>query len=220
MRRPWSLLHLPALALAIATGVVSRAAPVPETSAADPLPAGIRSVHIERARDGGGILVLVDAVVAAPPASVAQVVADVDDWPDWIPRMTAVRPLGGDDARREFETDVHLPWPLSDVREHLRMTRRVARDDGGEGVRFEWVQVEGDLRRNEGSWTLIPRGAASTEVIYKARFQLRSWVPMFLLRLAQERQAPRVIENLQKRSLLVGAAPPPSLPPPSPAPPA
>src|SRR5205807_1151283 len=128
MRRVRVLLALSIAALAASAG----AAPAPSTAASVPVPsaAAIRTVHVERA-SGGGVMVLVDATIAAPAAAVAQVVGEVDAWPSWIPRMTAVRPINpagdstGDSAggatrahatgTQVFETDVDLPWPLSDV---------------------------------------------------------------------------------------------------------
>jgi hypothetical protein len=55
--------------------------------------------------------------------------------------------------------------------------------------------VRGDLRRDEGSWTLVPRGTR-TEVSYRFTFQLHRWVPPFLVQKAQRKVGPRLLRNL------------------------
>ncbi len=183
----------------LAVGIALCALALPSLAAARQPPATwkIHEVKVSPAGDGRGVSVVLDAVVLAPASAVEQVVGDVSLYPNWIPGFRAVRPVGeGGGDEHLFETDVDLPWPLAAIRERIGMKREEVRG----GTRYSWVQVSGDLRRNEGSWTVTALPGGRTRVIYRANFQLRSWVPMFLIRLAQRREAPAVIRNLQERT--------------------
>src|SRR5437868_5613450 len=146
--RRCSVLRIPTIAV-LSMGLLASGAQAggpPKGSSAQVGQAHAVVAHVDRAADGKGVLVLLNATLDAPVSAVERVVGEVAAWPDWIPRMTAVTALSGDEKLRDFETRVDLPWPLSDVREHLRMKR----EQTGRGVRFTWSQVTGDLRHNEG----------------------------------------------------------------------
>jgi hypothetical protein len=146
------------------------------------------AVHVTRAVNGPGVTVEVTGLVASPLAIVAGVIGDVTTYPSWIPAIT--------EAAREddvCETRWKLPWPVGRFHERVRMERR----DGADGsITFSWQQVSGALRRNEGSWTLTPRGASLTEVRYITTFQLHRYVPFFVVKSAERRAGPRLLHNL------------------------
>lgn len=203
-----SALALVLLATLVASpATAGRTADVPRLGADPSL-----TVAIAPAADQKGIFVDVRTVIDAPLAVVERIVRDIDAYPDWIPGMTTARTHGAAvdtsfaaGGSVVFVTTVRLPWPLRDVREELRM-RRADSTDGVDGVEYAWRQIRGDLRRNEGRWVLLPRGATQTEVRYQATFQLRSWIPMFLIRIAEQRQAPKLMGNLRARVAAFGAS--------------
>lgn len=161
-------------------------------------------VRVERAPDGRGVQVDIDMLVDAPLATIERMVRDVERWPDWIPNMkqVAIDESDADDPKRipPFATLVDLPWPLHDVSATLLLSRAPT-DDGG--VRIAWAQTRGDLRRNEGSWTLYARGDQAARVVYRANFQLGFWLPPFLVRRAGEQSAPKFIENMRRRAAIM-----------------
>lgn len=173
---------------------------VPAAALADKAPVisgwSIRDVHVKTASDGRGVNVLLDATVRAPASAVEQVVADLRNYPYWVPGFRAVRMLSSASGQQIFETDVDLPWPMRDVSERLVMKREAIPG----GVRYAWTQLHGDLRRNDGSWTVTAEADGHTRVVYRANFQMRSWVPVWLIRMAEKKQAPTVVRNLQERA--------------------
>lgn len=160
-------------------------------------------VRVERAPDGRGVQVDIDMLVEAPLETIERMVRDVERWPDWIPNMkqVAIDESDVDDPKHipAFATLVDLPWPLHDVSATLLMSRSPTCDGG---IRLAWAQMRGDLRRNEGSWTLYPRGQKA-RVVYRANFQLGVWLPTFLVRRAGEHQAPKFIENMRRRAAIM-----------------
>ena len=181
------------LALMTSSSSVARARrPEAELGPRTPL-----TVRIASAADSRGVFVDVRMLVDAPLADVERVVGDIDSYPDWVPNMIRAHVTARDaePGSLVFETTVHLPWPLHDVNERLRM-RRVATPTS---VELSWWQVRGDLRRNEGRWLLLPIAPGQTEVRYQATFQLRSWIPLFMVRSAEARQAPKLAANLRAR---------------------
>lgn len=184
------------IGVAASAGVMS-AAVVNATPARPSLSAPL-AIRTDRAEDGRGLVVDFAAVVAAPVDAVARVLADVGAYADWVPRMKSARALPqGDGADQLFESTMGLPWPLGDVRALVAMRR----DPRGPGVRLSWQQIRGDFRRYDGSWRLVSLAPGYTQVRYQAHFQFRSWVPAFLVRIAQRHYAPWFLENLRLRAV-------------------
>jgi hypothetical protein len=148
-------------------------------------------VSVARAPDGHGMAMEIHAVVEAPIDAVDRVLQDVDTYPRWMPHLKWLRLRPGEPV---FEAVYGLPWPMRDVHEVVQTSR--TESDGT--VRWAWWQVEGDMRRNEGSWDLVSRTDGRTDVTYRGVFELRRWVPEFLVRHAQEASAPSVIRNLER----------------------
>jgi Polyketide cyclase / dehydrase and lipid transport len=147
------------------------------------------AVQVMRAADGRGTTVDVRATVDAPLALVERAIAEPGSYPLWMPAVHA--------AFRDREavvTEYRLPWPLGRVHERVRMERW--RLPGGV-VAYAWYQLHGDLRRDEGFWTLSPLGSGKTEVHYRVTFQLHRWVPPFAIASAHRRAGPRLIRNLE-----------------------
>jgi hypothetical protein len=146
-------------------------------------------VQVLRAADGRGTTVDVRATVAAPLPLVERAIADAASYPSWVPAVAAAwRDHGA------VVTEYRLPWPLGRVREVTQLERR--RLPGGV-VEFAWRQLRGDLRRNEGSWTLTPLAGGRTEVRYRVTFKLHRWVPPFAVAMAHRRAGPRLMRNLE-----------------------
>jgi ribosome-associated toxin RatA of RatAB toxin-antitoxin module len=171
----------------LAAAVLGLAASAPALPAPGPT-----SVSVQKAADSRGVHVDIRGVVESPIGAVEQVIGDTNRYADWMPNVTRARAIPPDG----FETTVHLPWPLHDVTERVKMQRTASRST----VDLAWRQIRGDLLRDDGRWTLIPRGPRKTEVRYQANFQLKSWIPMFLIKMAQRNQGPKLIANLRDQA--------------------
>lgn len=191
----------------LTTGAAERSAVALVTP--EPAPPRVQ-VHTEQAADGRGVAVQFSAVVTAPAASVVQALDDVVGLPRWLPRMKSTARLETPPevvgAPQRFESVMGLPWPVGEVRETMAARREV----DGEVVRLYWDHVEGDMRRNEVLWTVRPIDAEHTEVRYDANLWFKSWVPVFLIRLAERGYAPWFVDCLERHAagLATAAAPP------------
>ena len=156
-------------------------------------PAGtVIDVH----REGSAVQIELETTVDAPLGQVERVLMEVQYWPDWIPHLRKAKALEMDRRHIVLATEIDLPWPVSDINETVMIQRRRTKT----GVELSWRHVRGDLVKNEGRWTLVRQGRNVTFVRYEALIQLDTWVPMFMLKNAQEKEAPWVIDGLRKRA--------------------
>jgi uncharacterized membrane protein len=151
---------------------------------------------IDVRRAGDALEIELEATLDAPIGQVERVLMEVQYWPDWIPHLRRAKTLEADRRHVVLTTEIDLPWPVSDVNETVRIERRRTRN----GVELSWRHVRGDLVKNEGRWTLVRVGRDQTFVRYEALVQLDTWVPTFMLKNAQEKEAPWVIDGLRKRA--------------------
>ena len=163
--------------------------------------------HTDPAADGKGVTVRFMATVSTPAASVLQALDDVLALPSWLPRMKATtRHETLPEEAPRFDTVLGLPWPIGEVHETMTVRREV----DGETVRLYWDHVRGDMRRNEVVWTVTPIDAEHTQVRYDANLWFKSWLPVFLIRIAERDYAPWFVNCLERRAaaLATAAAPP------------
>jgi hypothetical protein len=154
------------------------------------------AVQVSRAPDGAGVAVHIEAVLRAPLCSVEAVLLDAPGYTGWFPSTQSVRVLTRERDAVLFETLLKLPWPVRDVRETVWLERRAR----ARAVTIGWRQQRGDLLRNQGRWTLNALDSARTRVSYDAIVQTRVWVPAWLVRIASERQGPRLMRGLEARA--------------------
>jgi uncharacterized membrane protein len=156
-------------------------------------PAGtVVDVH----REGNAVQIELETTVNAPVSQVERVLMEVQYWPDWIPHLRKAKTLEVDRRHIVLATEIDLPWPVSDINETVVLERRRLKN----GIELAWRHLRGDLVKNEGRWTLLRQGRSQTFVRYEALVQLDTWVPMFMLKNAQEKEAPWVIDGLRKRA--------------------
>jgi hypothetical protein len=182
---------------------------------------GTRAIRIERTPDGRAVDVDLNLVADAPLDVVARMVADIERWPAWVPGMLRTAWVEGGrraDGSREFVALVYLPFPLRNVQEGLLLrgvpphAEAAAQGDPklrGTGpatapVVISWEHIRGDLKRNEGRFTLSAEGARHTRVACHMTVQLSAWVPTFLVRAASVNAAPHMIANLRARAAILG----------------
>lgn len=201
----------PGLAFAMATALATALAPSP--AAAEDFRAG------DTARLDAGEIILRTTEVAGselPRATVwavidaplARIWAVIDRCADY--KRTMVRVLASEELSRKGDVvtcriTVDMPWPFDDLTATTRATHTI---DPGKRHRRAWTLVEGDYKRNEGSWTFVPwQGAAErTLAIYSVHAEPNIAIPVAIQRRASRTTLPNLITQLRKVS---GAKPRP-----------
>ena len=173
--------------------------------AEDRLRQGEAVVSIKRLDTGKGAQVSAAIDLRLPAAEVWPVMTDCERAPTFVPGLVSCKILqrdanGGWDIREHISSP---GWPLPELRTVFRSTYEPDR-------RVRFSRVDGDLKRSEGEWLLVPReGGQSTRVIYSAELEYDTWVPAFLLRDHLAAQMPQVLLALRKQCETAAAAQPP-----------
>jgi uncharacterized protein YndB with AHSA1/START domain len=204
----------------IVTGLVAVALAsieaAPASGASEAPPARVQSIVVGDAPDGRGFSVEAVGQVDAPASAVVRALADVASFPLWAPKIKAI---GNVEAQPEealrFESTLGLPWPVGDVHEVI-LAQREEEPDGS--TRLRWDHLSGDMRRNVAVWTITPVDAGHTRVRYEARLWFRSWLPPFLVKIAERNYTPWFLFCLERRANLLASPPAPPPPPATPSP--
>ncbi|AKT52048.1 SRPBCC family protein [Arsenicicoccus sp. oral taxon 190] len=134
-------------------------------------------------------------VIAAPPAAVLDVIADVAAYPTWNPEFTAVEVLTEDDGWAE---QVRFRLEAGPIKDTYTLDYRWDVDEDGTGV-VSWSLVEGGvLKAMDGSYTLTAVDAG-TEVTYALSVDAR--LPMLgaVRRKAEQRIIDGALAGLTSR---------------------
>ena len=99
------------------------------------------------------------AVVDAPPEVVAQIIGEIDRYPEFVPRCTDSRKV--DPSR--FVVFTRLPWPLKDTWAYIQLERR----NQDQMRHLSWKMINGTLRRYEGMAWVQPLGASRSVLTYQ-----------------------------------------------------
>ena len=151
-------------------------------------------VDATRAPMGSGTRISAAIDVSLPAALVWPVMTDCERAPTFVPGLSSCRVLQRD-AGGAWDIREHISspgWPLPDFRTVFRSTY-----DPTRSVHFS--RVDGDLKRSEGEWLLLPlHGGASTRIVYVAEVEYDTWAPAFILRDHLAAQMRRVLLALQR----------------------
>lgn len=143
-------------------------------------------------------LATVMAVIDAAPSRVWAIVSKCGDYKRTMVRVAASKQIWKKGNVHRCRVTVDLPFPLSDL---TATTDAVHTVTPGKRWQRKWNLVEGDYTRNSGSWTLAPFDSAGgrTLVIYKVHAEPKVPLPDGILRAAQRKSLPNLIENLRKQ---------------------
>jgi uncharacterized membrane protein len=161
----------------------------------DRLRRGEAVVRIKHLETGKGAQVSAAIDIELPAARVWPVMTDCERAPTYVPGLISCKVLQRDpDGDWDIREHISSPgWPLPDFRTVFRSTYELER-------RVRFSRIDGDLKRSEGEWLLVPRERGqSTRVIYSAELEYDTWLPAFLLRDHLAAQMPRVLLALRKR---------------------
>jgi len=148
--------------------------------------------------------VFMDAVIEAPPERVWSLINNTRDYKRTMPAVKRVEELSreqdGELERVRVRLTVGMPFPLKDL---TSITRAVHTVRPGEYYQRAWELESGDYDANEGAWTLTPfeGDARRTHVRYQVLAAPRIRIPGAVLKLAQKKALPKLIEHLRKLAL-------------------
>ncbi len=144
--------------------------------------------------EGSAWRVHVEATFAAQPRQIWSVLTDCGRATAFVPHLASCRIIEKDQAA------------LWDVRENianppfLPRIRTIVRSEYQSPRLFTYKLVSGDMRRSEGSWTLVPK-AGGTQVTYLALIEPALPAPGFLVSSAIKADLPEMFRRLNDLSL-------------------
>jgi len=98
--------------------------------------------------------------IAASPATVYAVLADVERYPEWQPAVTGARPRERDEHGRVAVVESRLDAGIREL--HLVLRYAYVTDE-----RVSWSMVEGDVRDVHGAFEVSQRAGGVSAVTYR-----------------------------------------------------
>lgn len=136
-------------------------------------------------------------VIAAPAATVLDIIADFDAYPDWADQVKRTTVLAEDDGGWPVEVEFRLDAGV--IKDTYVLAYEWDVEESGEGV-VSWSLVRSDvLRALTGSYTLQSAGA-DTEVTYRLSVELAIPVVSMLRRKAERMIIDTALKGLKKHA--------------------
>ncbi len=138
---------------------------------------------------------VVRTVMDLPPKKVWAVVSDCAHYKDRMPRVAASDLLKKEGNIHTCKVTIRLPFPMS----NLTATTEARHEESDRRMKRSWKLVEGDYKRNEGSWEIEAIDAAGTQslVTYTVMAEPKSAVPDFIRESAQAKALPEMMERVK-----------------------
>ncbi len=138
-----------------------------------------------------------EAILDAPPERVWDVVDRCADYKNTLVSVRESKELARTDTTRRCELTVEMPFPLPNL---TGTTDATVESVPGKLWRRSWQLVDGDYRKNSGSWTLTPESNQRTRVVYTLIAQPKMPVPQFALRMGQQQAIPKLFDKLEAQA--------------------
>jgi ribosome-associated toxin RatA of RatAB toxin-antitoxin module len=141
-------------------------------------------------------LVLLNAVIDAPPEAVWAIVFDCGNYAKTMKGIKESKQVKDDGPNRVCTVTADLPFPLPDL---TSTTNSVNVAEPGKLYTRTWKLIEGDYTRNEGQWKLEPFGADGkrTLVSYRIAVVPKIPVPDSVATSMQQSKLPDMIKHLR-----------------------
>lgn len=142
--------------------------------------------------------VLAYGMIKAPIQKVWAIITDCARYHVTMPSVKESALISGSIASGKMRCKIvaDLPWPMDDLTSVVDV--KITVHPSGVHERT-WKLVEGDYKRNEGSWTLTSLDAgASTLLQYQLYVEPNTSVPDFLKRQAQKIKIPGMFKAIRK----------------------
>jgi hypothetical protein len=135
-------------------------------------------------------------VVDAPPEALWAVIEKCGDYKKTMVRTAASEELSRKGNIVRCRVTIELPFPLKNL---TATTEAIHSVTPGKKWQRRWSMVEGDYKRNSGSWTLVPfdDSGKRTLVIYEVHAEPNIALPDSIQRAAQKKSLPDLFEHLR-----------------------
>ena len=131
--------------------------------------------------------------IAAAPATIFDVITDLEAYPQWAEGMLEVEVLSHDDEGRPHQARFRVDARVVEVTYTLQY-----RYDGHD---VSWTLVEGEtLSQLDGAYHLTPQGADATDVAYRLEVDIDMPLPGFLKKRAARTILDQGLRGLKQRS--------------------
>jgi ribosome-associated toxin RatA of RatAB toxin-antitoxin module len=135
-------------------------------------------------------------VINAPRATVFEVVADVERYPEFLPEVKSIKVSN----KRGPESDVHY---VAEVVKQIKYTVHLKEEPPD---RVSWTFVDGEfMRDNKGHWLLEEQGETVCKATYNIEVTLGPLVPKTIVNALVDTSLPRLLENFKKRAEALAA---------------
>lgn len=150
-------------------------------------------IQVTVREEGSAWRIEVDATMNASQRQIWSVLTNCARAQDFVPHFETCRVVDKDPAGRwDLRENISNPPFLPRI-------RTVVRSDYRSPHGFTYKLVNGDLKRSEGSWELIPQ-QVGTLVKYKAVFEPQMAVPSFLMMSAIKSDLSDMFSKLERLS--------------------
>ncbi len=137
-------------------------------------------------------------VIRAPKEAVWPTVRDCAHFSKFMPRTKASRMVRKTGEKMICEVEISMPFPLSNLKATTTAVNTTLPGDAG--YKRTWKLLEGNYKRNQGSWDILPWGADTTLAVYNIDVDPDMLVPDAILRKAQTGSLPDVFKAIEKRA--------------------
>lgn len=143
-------------------------------------------------------------VVGVVNGSIDQVLAvlrDYDNYPRWYPdqREASLLWRRGDQARARGEVRMPFPFPNRRYDIDVRQEERTVNGERVVAITWQYVEDSGNFRDMYGFWWLQPWQGQSDRTLcrYVLYADLGTWLPDAVIRWAQRRMLPGIIDGIR-----------------------
>lgn len=141
-------------------------------------------------------------VIDASIDDVLAVLRDYDNYTRWYPDQREAALLSRDGLRARARGEIHMPFPFPNRRYIINVEQRNLTAGGERVVTVQWQyeQDSGNFNEMYGFWWLQPwNGDASRTLCrYVLYADLGVWLPDFVIRWAQRRMLPGIIDGIRE----------------------
>lgn len=137
--------------------------------------------------------------IAAPIDEVIKGIQDVKEHTKYFPRLMEASIVSSNGNERVVHQKIDVPFPLQD--RYYNITTTFSRSSAPRDVfqlTWKYVQGSGNIVDTTGGWTLTPIDANTTLAYYHVRADIGTWLPQWLLNIANRSTLPDVINGMRK----------------------
>lgn len=134
------------------------------------------------------------ALVNADLLTVLSVIADYENYPDFMPRVKSTKIYYQSRDSSRYRTDLNMPWPMNDVWYELSATRDTLKHE------ISWTMLNGNILDTKGFWRVHETDDGFIVLIYHSEVLLDSGFPEFVIRIFQKKTVKKMMKAIRSRA--------------------